>query len=166
MTNRLKDIRAVHMLRQYCRSASLMRTAYVGTAQDFQAGTPISELFSPADGKDIAPTWLWLRNWLASLNVLIEGWSRLKLSDPRIDASLSRLKQDGDLKVLKAFRNAVYHFEPDPVDSRFVQLLFVGTASGTVGRLMRLQDQFDSYFDKWATKTDLSGIGKWQTGRK
>ncbi len=47
---------------------------------------------------------------LAGMYTVVNGWKRLGLSDPEVDALL-----DADhLKLLKAFRHGVYHFHPAP----------------------------------------------------
>ena len=50
--------------------------------------------------------------WLASLWVLTEGWQRLGLSQPTVDACLA----DSRVELLKRFRNVVFDFEAEYLD--------------------------------------------------
>ena len=150
------------MLRQYCRTARVLMQSYETSAAGIAGPVPISDLFSPPDGADIPEAWLLLRQWYASLYAVIEGWKRLDLSDRSVNFALAGLKRTGAIRILKEFRNSVYHFSPHVVDERQVDLMLAGAADGTIGRLVRFQDAVTAYLDQWKTETDLSGIGWWQ----
>jgi hypothetical protein len=55
----------------------------------------------------------------ASLHVAIEGYQELKLTDPTIDELLKSDQKDN----LKRYRNAVFHFQKQFLDDRFVNLI-------------------------------------------
>lgn len=124
---------------------------------------PVSAIFSPPDGQDIEAAWLLWRQWIASLVVVIEGWQRLQLRDGFINARINRWTNDGTLKALIDFRNAVYHFTPILDDKRLVEVLYIGMADGTISYLLQLQGALDQYFAKWKQTTNLAGIGLWQS---
>ena len=53
------------------------------------------------------PIWVYVTLHLASLHTVVEGWDRLKLSDPEIDGVLT---DQGQRAQLKALRDGVFHF--------------------------------------------------------
>ena len=59
---------------------------------------------------------MYMSYWYAGLYVVIEGWRRLNLRDPSIDALLV----SPNVHLLKRYRHAVYHFQKDYLDDRFV----------------------------------------------
>ncbi len=62
--------------------------------------------------------------WYSSLFVVVEGWGELELSDPLVCALLDH--PDDFRTLLRRYRNAVFHYQPSLVDSRFVGLLAQG----------------------------------------
>src|SRR5438874_921893 len=67
---------------------------------------------------------VFLSYWYAALYVVVEGWQRLKLSDPQANALLS----SPHVAMLKRYRHGVCHFQPTYFDSRFVE--FVSSPGG------------------------------------
>ena len=57
---------------------------------------------------------------------MIEGWRALKLSDPNVDSLLSVTK---NVKLLKKYRNGVYHYQKNYFDNRFMNLMTKGRIS-------------------------------------
>ena len=53
------------------------------------------------------PLWVYVTLHLASLHTVVEGWDRLKLSDPEIDPILS---DQTERDQLRALRDGVFHF--------------------------------------------------------
>ncbi len=47
---------------------------------------------------------------------MIEGWKQLKLSDSKVDSLLT----SPNVRLLKEYRNGVFHFQKNYVDDRFV----------------------------------------------
>jgi hypothetical protein len=60
--------------------------------------------------RDIA----FLNNWIASLHVLSEGWTKIGLTDPAIDPLLT----EAHTGTLRRYRNTAFHFQPDLDDQR------------------------------------------------
>lgn len=46
--------------------------------------------------------------WFASLFVVVEGWKKLNIKEPKIDKMI-----DEHWDSLRIFRNAVFHFQPE-----------------------------------------------------
>lgn len=76
--------------------------------------------------------------WYAELHVVIEGWRRLKLSDPTIDALLTST----NVGLLKQFRHGVFHFQIDYFDEKFLGFM---RASATQW-ISDLNGAFGAYF--------------------
>src|SRR6266542_4047869 len=68
--------------------------------------------------------------WYACLYVVVEGWRRKKIDDAAVTESLRHGK---NRSLLESYRNAVFHYHPDYVDSRraavFKSTEFVGWVS-------------------------------------
>ena len=60
-------------------------------------------------------------HWLAAEFVVLEGWEALKLSSARISRLLAAYPEHKDL--LRRCRNAVYHFQKEPIDPRIERVL-------------------------------------------
>jgi hypothetical protein len=66
---------------------------------------------------------IFLSLWYAGLSVVIEGWKRLKLTDAAVD----ELLKSKNVKLLKDFRDSIYHFQPRYDEKRFVAFITEGT---------------------------------------
>lgn len=89
--------------------------------------------------------WRWfglMSFWYASLNVVIEAWDKLGFSDPTIDRLLAHPNQFR--RLLRRYRNAVYHYQQSLLNTRFVELLLTGT--GHVYWFLALHDEFVRFF--------------------
>ena len=62
-----------------------------------------------------------LSKWYAAEYVVIEGWRKARLYDPVIDKSLDRWADVVDM--LRRYRNGVFHYQPNIVESRFEPIL-------------------------------------------
>lgn len=65
-----------------------------------------------------------MSHWYASLYVVIEGWTSLKLADSLIDQLLA--ERSSTLKLLKRYRNGVFHYQRSLMDSRFLDVMTSG----------------------------------------
>ncbi len=83
--------------------------------------------------------------WFASLHIVIEGWCSLKLDDQAIGKLLSEFDALQDL--LRRYRNGVFHFQPNLLDSRFTELA-KSTYNWTLW-IRLLHDEFVRYFSDW-----------------
>jgi hypothetical protein len=109
----------------------------------FQVGKKVSPTPSFWDSENSGRAWMYLSYWYAGLYVVCEGWQELKLSDPEIDALL----KSPHLGVLKRFRHAVYHFQPDYFDKRFMNAFVLGEDFDEW--VEALTHAFARYFGAW-----------------
>ena len=58
--------------------------------------------------------------WYALLYVVIEGFKELKLSHPEVD---DLLKNEELVDSLRLFRNAVFHYQKDPITEKLLKFL-------------------------------------------
>ena len=71
-----------------------------------------------AAGKEPIEPFLYMSYWYGGMYVVIEGWKKLGLSDPRID----ELLESPNVRLLKRYRNGVFHFQKRYFDNRFMEL--------------------------------------------
>ena len=100
--------------------------------------TPVNVDF--AKKKEGIDTFLYMSLWYATLYVLIEGWQELKLSDLKID----ELLKSSNVKLLKRYRNGVFHFQKEYYDKRFLELMSEGKDVANWTR--NLRDEFSRFF--------------------
>lgn len=105
----------VFTLHRYYIWANRMRTHF----DDLLKGGDVKGLFT-GRGRDSIEATMYMSLWYALLYVVVEGWRRLRLSDPAIDALLGNAEH---VHVLKRYRHGVAHFQPNYVDSRFVEIM-------------------------------------------
>lgn len=72
------------------------------------------------DSKNGILTNLYLSFWLSELYVVIEGWEELGLTDSTVDIFL---KSTDNIKLLKRYRNGVFHFKKKFFDDRFTNFI-------------------------------------------
>lgn len=77
--------------------------------------------------------------WYAALHVVVEGWKKLKLTDPDIDRLLTSPNTD----LLRQCRNAVCHYQPQWLDHR-VEAFVSSRDSASWAR--ELNEAFGGYF--------------------
>jgi hypothetical protein len=94
----------------------------------------------PFEGAAFIESVLYMSYWYAGLYVVIEGWKSLKLSDTLIDGLLN----SSNVKLLRRYRNGVFHFQPKYNDKRFDEFMRQGTDQVTWVRT--LNQQFGRYF--------------------
>ena len=83
-----------------------------------------------------------MSSWSASLWVVIEGWEKLSLSDPSVDELIEVAPRYVDL--LRRYRNGVCHYQPNLIESRFLD--FLGEGEGSVFWTHLLHDAFCHYY--------------------
>jgi len=105
----------VFTLHRYYIWANRMRTHF----DDLLKGGEVKGLFTGRGGQSIEAT-MYMSLWYALLYVVVEGWRRLRLSDPVIDELLSKADH---VRVLKRYRHGVAHFQSNYVDSRFTEIM-------------------------------------------
>lgn len=87
--------------------------------------------------------------WYSLLYVVVEGYRELKLDDARINALLAN-EQMTD--ALRRFRNAVFHYQEDPVGPKL--MVFLETKeSETWAR--QLHSAFKAFFEKALPLKDI-----------
>ena len=64
--------------------------------------------------------WPYQNYWFASLYVVIEGWEQIGLRDKDVDP----LRNTENRDLLRRYRNAILHFQPDFTDTRFTDFIF------------------------------------------
>jgi hypothetical protein len=85
---------------------------------------------------------IYLFLWYGCLYVVAEGWRRLGLSDPTVDALLDREK----LGLLKGVRDDVFHYQPEYQSSKTLRMM---QAKGFVEWVHAFHDAFSAYFLAW-----------------
>lgn len=83
---------------------------------------------------------MFMSYFYASLHVVIEGWQELKLEDPTVDALL----KSPNVKLLKRYRNGVFHYQRIYLDARFHELW--GEGVNVVSWVRELDEAFSEYF--------------------
>ena len=78
--------------------------------------------------------------WYAGLNVVIEGWRQLKLTDAQIDGLL----KSRNVALLERYRNATFHYQPRYEDKKFEDLIVRGERVATW--VKTLNTAFGRYF--------------------
>jgi len=90
--------------------------------------------------KDIEE-FMYMSLWYGLLYVLIEGWRKLELSDPRIDTLLLDKKK---VELLHLYRHGVFHFHEKYNDEKFENLFKSG--NDIVYWIRDLRDAFSDWF--------------------
>ena len=73
----------------------------------------------PFEGVAFIESFLYMSYWYGGLYVVIEGWKALNLSDDIIN----ELLDSRNVKLLKRYRNGVFHFQHDYHDRRFHEFM-------------------------------------------
>ena len=154
-------VQRTYTLAQYFRGADLLREAFRRETPSLESPVKVREMFVGPGGSDLAPAWLYLRTWYASLYVVVEGWQEIGLADTEVDQALNWLEVNDEIRILRRFRNAVFHFPKELADIRIVDLLLLGAASNTLRRVNELHGAFGSYFLRWRAEADLSQADEW-----
>lgn len=91
---------------------------------------------------------IFMAHWYGSLYVVIEGWRKLGLSDPKIDLFLA----SPHVEELRRYRNGTFHFQNEYFDSRFLEIMTDSTSS--VPWVHQLTEAFSEYFLRTARERD------------
>lgn len=154
-----KQIAAIYALTQYARSADLSRECMVAAMEGAPGLVPLRHLFVGRDGADISNQYLHMRLWFAFTYVVIEGWRDLALEDSSVNDAIKALDVTGDLQVLRRFRNAVFHLQPDPHSTKLTTL-FERLGPDLMNRLLVLDVAVQRFFAHWRATTDLSTLAQ------
>ena len=82
---------------------------------------------------------IFMSYWYGSLYVVIEGWRQLGLSDSKIDPLLL----SPNVRLLKKYRDGVFHFQRNYYDERFLN--FINSAD-SVQWVRKLHSELGKYF--------------------
>lgn len=74
--------------------------------------------------------------------VVVEGYNELKLTDDRID---SLLKKEEYVDTLRRFRNAIFHYQKDPIPEKTLRFL---ETEGAENWIHEVHKAFESFFMK------------------
>lgn len=107
---------------------------------------------SKSKGHVSLPAWYKYRfPYYANLYIVIEGWTEIKFRDQRIDALIK--SHPATIHKLKRLRNAVFHYQKNMLDPRFLEFL---ESEKAIEWAYLLNDQFNQYFYKVSYK-DVPG---------
>jgi hypothetical protein len=95
-----------------------------------------------------------LSYWIASLEVLCEGWTSLSLSDKDVD----RLLTDERRKTLRDYRHTVFHFQEDLDEKRIIA--FIGSRSA-VGWVFAMGEAFQVFFEQHSEAINVDHVREW-----
>lgn len=82
---------------------------------------------------------MFMSYWYGSLYVVVEGWKQLALHDAKID----QLLRSTNVRLLKLYRNGVFHFQGNYFDDRFAQFM---KSSDSVAWVRELHSEFGRFF--------------------
>lgn len=94
----------------------------------------------PDDEPPTGLSFVLMAQWYAALWVSIEAWRESGLSDPLVDELLGDPTFDANLKLLRRFRNGVYHYQASLIDDRLTG--FLADASKTVPWAFLVHEEF------------------------
>ena len=102
----------------------------------------------PSTDAKQAEVWLsspfaYVSYFFAGLHVVLEGWMRLRLSDPEID----KLRLSPHVELLRRYRNGAFHFQRDYFDARYKDFVANYKALGTWAD--NLHEAFGRFFTEW-----------------
>ena len=92
--------------------------------------------------------------WIASLEVLCEGWKELGLSEPVIDGLLT----ESHRATLRRYRHTVFHFQADLDETR------IASMAGSLEAMRWVFDlgsAFQAFFDRHTDGIDIDSIRSW-----
>jgi hypothetical protein len=110
------EVFKIFSLHRYFLWAITMQDHYEKAGQRF---SPTPSFFENEAANE---AFMYLSYWYAGLYVVCEGWQKLKLVDPEIDALLN----SPHLDVLRRFRHGVYHYQAHYFDPRFMKAFTLG----------------------------------------
>lgn len=77
--------------------------------------------------------------WYSLLRVVVEGYQELKLQDARVDELLRNTEYS---EALRRFRNAMFHYQADPVSEKLMAFLELPEATEWARALNAALEQF------------------------
>lgn len=127
----------LYALHRYYMWANRLRIQFDEALQrEVEAGQFQNQNLSRVMVKDSS---IFMSYWYSALFVVVEGWGKLQLSDPRVGALLS----SSNVSLLKDYRHAVSHYFPEYFDSKFLNFI---EAKGAVSWVRELNLAFGAYF--------------------
>ena len=135
----------IHTLHRYFVWANRLRDDFRSEIQSY--GPP------PSDKAELRH-WLvkpfaYFSMWMAMLNVVCEGWAQLGLVDPTVES----LIMEDRLRLLRRYRNGVFHFQKTYFDRRFTEFIERGDEIGDWADELHLS--FSKHFIKWYRKKGM-----------
>jgi hypothetical protein len=125
----------IHALHRYFVTADRMRVHFY----DFVSTHPGTKV----ESRDWTELFLYMSLWYGCLFVVVEGWGRLRLTNTAVD----RLRSDPKTGMLKKFRHAVFHYEPEYWTENLQTLLREGDTSAKW--VAGLHEAIGQYFLDW-----------------
>lgn len=80
--------------------------------------------------------------WYSLLQVVVEGYFELKLRDEKLDEILSN---SDNVKALRRFRNATFHYQEDPLSQKIMEFIL---SDGSEVWIKDLDRAFKSFFER------------------
>jgi hypothetical protein len=80
-----------------------------------------------------------LQIWYALLYVVIEGYKELKLAHPDVDPLLTN---EGMVDALRLFRNAIFHYQKQPINEKLLKFLEVEDSAHWIQQIDRALKAF------------------------
>lgn len=80
--------------------------------------------------------------WYSLLQVVVEGYVELRLRDEKLDEILSN---SDNVKALRRFRNATFHYQEDPLSQKILEFIL---ADGSEVWINDLNRAFKSFFER------------------
>ena len=133
-------ISPVVALHRYFIWANKMRTDFDALLQNQKGTIPSASAYE-------IEIQLYMSYWYSELYVVIEGWQKLKLIDPRIHDLLNKTDF---VDLLRRYRNGVFHFQKDYFDQRFANVWF--EKRDFVIWVGLLNSEFGRFFLDWHAK--------------
>ena len=93
---------------------------------------------------------IFMSYWYGSLYVVIEGWKQLQLTDPKIDPLLL----SPNVRLLKKYRDGVFHFQRNYFDDRFGNFMKAGDS---VEWIRTIHSELGEYFRREVPKINSGG---------
>ncbi|WP_286804257.1 MULTISPECIES: hypothetical protein [unclassified Marinimicrobium] len=132
----MKELVALH--KHWCTADSVKVVVGPPVATGLPDGCP-EELVAQAE---MHSAFLRIATWYSLLYVVVEGYRELKIEDSQIDELLSN---DQMVNGLRRFRNAIFHYQDDPLGPKLMTFLEMAESEVWAGRLHRA---FKSYFER------------------
>ena len=90
---------------------------------------------------------MFMSYWYGALYVVIEGWKALRLTDPAIDPLII----SSNVKLLRNYRNGVFHFQRNYFDMRFAGFFM---SKDSVNWVRQIHSELGMYFLRKHSETN------------